>query len=235
MQGKGGWFRQMILIGSLLRVVQRNKSHLFTVWISALKLPITESGYTSVKTPSWVPVETHNMTLKLICAEVVPNWTTLPRVLLELLCYAALHVREKRKTCNDRSYYCTFVLQHISSCFVEVTDPSSSRWHTGKELFLECVENSIEFDSAGCIPGSSQLASRNSWIYMLWFDQIGILAYHHASALTIALACSLHKQELKVIHTGTLHKLTPKWALTCPESLVIDHLFCCCCCFIIHA
>lgn len=30
---KVGWFTQMILIGSLLRVVQRNKTHLFTVWI----------------------------------------------------------------------------------------------------------------------------------------------------------------------------------------------------------
>lgn len=87
--------------------------------------------------------------------------------------------------------------------FVEVTDPSSSRWHTGKGLFLVCVENSIKLESAGCIPGSSQLALRKSWIYMLWFDQIGILAYQHASALTITLACSLHRQaaELKVIHT----------------------------------
>lgn len=38
----------------------------------------------------------------------------------------------------------------LSSCFEEVTDPSSSRWHTGKGLFLVCVENSIKLDSAGC-------------------------------------------------------------------------------------
>lgn len=38
--GKGGRFREMVLIGSLRRVVQRNKTHLFTIWILALKLPV---------------------------------------------------------------------------------------------------------------------------------------------------------------------------------------------------
>lgn len=42
--GKGGWFREMLLIGSLPRVVQRNKSHLFTIWILALSC-LSESRY----------------------------------------------------------------------------------------------------------------------------------------------------------------------------------------------
>lgn len=52
----------MVLIGSLSRVVQRNKTHLFTIWIPALKLPVKED--TSVKIPNSAHVEAHKQSFE---------------------------------------------------------------------------------------------------------------------------------------------------------------------------
>ena len=150
-------------------------------------------------------------------------------MLLELPHVAAPeHVREKRKTeqtlamwrfVEDGSSYLRYIVVVLFLCVcvcvcVEVTDPSSSRWHTGKRLFVVCVENSIKFDSAGLhswllSAGLEKVLNLHALIWLNWNSSPPT----RLCSLTVTLACSLHGQagELKVIHTGTLQKVFFFW------------------------
>lgn len=74
---------------------------------------------------AWIHVETHTKALKLICAEVVPNLTTPPHVLLELPHLQPWACERKKegkantqilKICKDGNYYCTLVLYIVMCC-----------------------------------------------------------------------------------------------------------------------
>lgn len=159
-----------ILIGSSVGVARRNKNHLF---LSALKVSIAGSGYLFIKLLNWLHAQTHNAALKLICAEAALIYQLLVCSWNSSLPWACARKKGRQSKHSDWEDLCECWRLHpaylLCFFFVKVSKSSSSRWHTGRAAFLVCVENAMQPDSAGYIPGPSRPALRKSWIYMLWF------------------------------------------------------------------
>lgn len=88
--------------------------------------------------------------------------------------------------------------------FVEVTDVSSSRWHSGKRLFWYAWK----------IPSSCALRAELRVLHLHALTKLEFKSMY-TSAQTEALACSFHRRvgEFKVIHIGAPHERTSKGVL----------------------